>query len=292
MIQMKYREAEKGSPVTYESDSYICSGCGRIVSDIKHENGYEWSYNCHCNLNELAKSNIKHFEKINRDKYFKKSLSFIPKNFQNTSFNKYEPENSMNDRASRICQRYAANFDLYNPQSLFIFGDYGTGKSMLAASIMNEVRKNHRVMYLDINLLLNNITMSWNSNTLLAKQNYQETMLQLIRTADLVIFDDVGASANYKTQMSLLLTIIQSRLGKHNIYTTNLDQKELSTDKDWERIFSRMMENTTPIEMRGTDRRRKGKFKDTSSNVTKKAEKKPDQKTTNGLPYDISDPPF
>jgi len=289
---MKYREAEKGSPVIYESDSYICSGCGRIVSDIKHENGYEWSYNCHCNLNKLAKNNIKHFEKINRDKYFKKSLSFIPKNFQNTSFNKYEPENSLNDRASRICQRYAVNFDLYNPQSLFIYGDYGTGKSMLAASIMNEVRKKHRVMYLDINLLLNNITMSWNSNTLLAKQNYQETMLQLIRTADLVIFDDVGASANYKTQMSLLLTIIQSRLGKHNIYTTNLDQKELSSDKDWERIFSRMMENTTPIEMRGKDRRRKGKFKDTSINVTKKVEKKADQKTTNGLPYDISDPPF
>ncbi|WP_404398082.1 DnaA ATPase domain-containing protein [Mammaliicoccus sciuri] len=240
----------------------------------------------------MAKNNIKHFEKINRDKYFKKSLSFIPKNFQNTSFNKYEPENSLNDRASRICQRYAVNFDLYNPQSLFIYGDYGTGKSMLAASIMNEVRKKHRVMYLDINLLLNNITMSWNSNTLLAKQNYQETMLQLIRTADLVIFDDVGASANYKTQMSLLLTIIQSRLGKHNIYTTNLDQKELSSDKDWERIFSRMMENTTPIEMRGKDRRRKGKFKDTSINVTKKVEKKADQKTTNGLPYDISDPPF
>ncbi|MEY9141072.1 ATP-binding protein [Mammaliicoccus lentus] len=288
MLQMKYREAEKGSPVTYESDSYICPGCGRTVNDLKHENGYEWRYNCHCNLNELAKSNIKQSEKINRDKYFNKSLSFIPKKFQNVHFDEYESENEMNARAMRICKRYSDNFDLYKPQSLFIYGDYGTGKSMLAASIMNETRKSFRVMYLDINLLLNNITMSWNSNTVLAKQNYQETMLKLIRTADLVIFDDVGASANYKAQMSILLTIIQSRLGKHNIYTTNLTQKELSSDKDWERIFSRMMENTTPIEMRGTDRRRKGKFQNTSKEETKKVEKKGD---TN-LPYDISNPPF
>lgn len=291
MEKVKYRNAEKGSPVIYESDPYICSGCGREVSNIKHENGYEWRYNCHCNLNELAKRNIKQFEKINRDKYFKKSLSFVPKKFQTVSFEQYKPENNLNARAQRICQRYANNFDMYNPQSLFIYGDYGTGKSMLSASIMNEVRKSFRVMYLDINQLLNNITMSWNSNTLLAKQNYQETMLQLIRTADLVIFDDVGASANYKTQMSLLLTIIQSRLGKHNIYTTNLTQKELSDDKDWERIFSRMMENTTPIEIRGTDRRRKGKFNDSKDNK-EAVRKKPKTNNLNGLPYDIYNPPF
>lgn len=291
MIQMKYRETEKGSPVTYESDPYICSGCGRTICDFKHEDGYEWRYNCHCNLNEEAKRNIKQSAKIKRDKYFKSSLSFIPKKFQNVTFDKYFPENNLNARAQRICQRYADNFDIYNPQSLFIYGDYGTGKSMLSASIMNEVRKNYRVMYLDINQLLNNITMSWNPNTSLAKQNYQETMLKLIRTADLVIFDDVGASANYKAQMSILLLIVQSRLGKHNIYTTNLTQKELSSDKDWERVFSRMMENTTPIEFRGTDRRRKGKFNDSKDNMETKTN---NLKVSgqNKLPYDISNPPF
>ncbi|ASE35350.1 DnaA ATPase domain-containing protein [Mammaliicoccus sciuri] len=291
MEKLKYRSAKKGSPVIYESDSYICSGCGNIISDIKHENGYEWRYNCNCELNDLAKKNAREYQKASRDRYFRRSLSFIPKKFQSVSFDDYYPENNMNARAKRICQRYANNFDMYNPQSLFIYGDYGVGKSMLSASIMNEIRKSFRVMYIDINQLLNNITMSWNANTILAKQNYQEKMLQLIRTADLVIFDDVGASTNYKTQMSLLLTIIQSRLGKHNIYTTNLTQKELSDDKDWERIFSRMMENTTPIEMRGTDRRRKGKFngsKDNKEAVTKK------ENVSNqyGLPYDIHDPPF
>lgn len=279
----------KTSPVIFESEPYTCPGCFQRVQDITHENGYSWKFGCNCKANKEAKKSQERYEAIKHERYYRKSLPFIPPKFQNVSFDDYVPTNQENSKVKRICERYATNYDPYNPQSLFLYGDTGLGKSMLSACIMNALKAKYKIMYIDVNQVLNNISMSWNSNSDLSKHNYQEEITRYIRTADLVIFDDVGASARHSTMMAQLLVFIQSRMGKHSIFTTNLTHQELTSDKDWKRIFSRMMENGTALMLQGEDNRIKGKFREAGTVKTQKAQ---EVKKDINQPYDLDDPPF
>ena len=72
-----------------------------------------------------------------------------------------------------------------------------------------------------------------------------------------MVFDDFGINMNDFATVKMF-ELIESRVGKHNIYTTNLNAQELSKNKDMQRIFSRIMSNTTLIKMNGEDYRMRG----------------------------------
>ena len=72
-----------------------------------------------------------------------------------------------------------------------------------------------------------------------------------------MVFDDFGINMN-EFATSKMFELVESRVGKHNIFTTNLDEKEMTRNKDMQRIFSRIMSNTTLIKMDGQDYRTGG----------------------------------
>lgn len=275
-LEQLIESCEQASPIVSESEPFICIGCKRKVVEITHESGYKHKWGCHCEAIEMGKKAQAKNEYIKHSRYFEASLKYIPQQYHFVTFDQVEPTDSSVERAKRISERYVSSFSKNNPQSLYFYGGFGLGKTMLSACIMNALKNSYKVMFIDVSMLLNDFKLAWNKDSELAKSNYTEKMMMYIRTADLVIFDDIGAEQGIKTDKSMLNNLVNSRMQKHSIFTSNLKNTELAKDTDYERVFSRMMERCTPVAFAGVDQRRKDKF---SKDVYQPA-------------YDLSNPPF
>ncbi|SCU31476.1 hypothetical ATP binding phage protein [Staphylococcus xylosus] len=233
-----------------------CDKCGRIYDYYEFDNGQVVKDGCDCEMIELAKQKKLEFEKRNKsakaNSIFKKSI--INDDLSQCTFDNYQSTNEELARAKALCERYADNFNLDNKQSLLLQGSFGTGKSHLSMSVVKAVRsKGYSVLYMNVPQLISTIKGTYNKNTNLTEQELN----QIISEVDLMVFDDFGINMN-EFATGKMFELIESRVGKHNIYTTNLNAQELSKNKDAQRIFSRMMSNTTLIKMDGEDFRMRG----------------------------------
>lgn len=242
--------------ITKEEHGLKCDKCGRTYDYYEFDNGQVVKDGCDCEMIELARQKKVEFEKRNRvskaNNIFKKSI--INEELAHCSFDNYQATNDDLARAKSLCERYANNFTLENKQSLLLQGSFGTGKSHLSMSIVNTVRdKGYSVLYMNVPQLISTIKGTYNKNTNLTEQELNHIISQV----DLMVFDDFGINMN-EFATGKMFELIESRVGKHNIYTTNLNAQELSKNKDAQRIFSRMMSNTTLIKMDGEDYRMRG----------------------------------
>ncbi len=55
--------------------------------------------------------------------------------------------------------------------------------------------------------------------------------------------------------MKKLFSIVDNRVGKNNIFTTNFSDKELNQNMNWQRINSRMKHNARTVKVLGDDYR-------------------------------------
>ncbi|MHC9401861.1 ATP-binding protein, partial [Staphylococcus epidermidis] len=124
----------------------------------------------------------------------------------------------------------------------------------LSMSIVKEIKaKGFTVLYMNVPQLISIIKNTYNNGTNMTEQE----LAKIISDVDLMVFDDYGINMN-DFATSKMFELIESHIGKHNIFTTNLDEKEMTRSKDLQRIFSRIMSNTTLIKMDGQDYRTKG----------------------------------
>ncbi|MEB6059561.1 ATP-binding protein [Staphylococcus pseudoxylosus] len=242
--------------IVKQENGLKCDKCGRTYDYYKFDNGQVVKDGCDCEMIELAKQKKLEFEKRNKtakaNNIFKKSI--INDDLSQCTFDNYKATNEELARAKALCERYADNFNLDNKQSLLLQGSFGTGKSHLSMSIVKTVRaKSFSVLYMNVPQLISTIKGTYNKNTTLTEQELN----QIISEVDLMIFDDFGINMN-EFATGKMFELIESRVGKHNVYTTNLNAQELSKNKDAQRIFSRMMSNTTLIKMDGEDYRMRG----------------------------------
>ena len=233
-----------------------CDKCGRTYDYYEFDTGYVVKDGCDCEMIKLAKERKTAIEQRHKSQkannIFKKSI--INDDLANCAFDNYKATNEDLARAKALCERYANNFTLDNKQSLLLQGSFGTGKSHLSMSIVNVVRaKGYSVLYMNVPQLISTIKGTYNKDSNLTEQELN----QVISDVDLMVFDDFGINMN-EFATSKMFELIESRVGKHNIYTTNLNAQELSKNKDAQRIFSRMMSNTTLVKMDGEDYRMRG----------------------------------
>lgn len=233
-----------------------CEKCGRTYDYYEFDNGQVVKDGCDCEMIELAKQRKADFERRNRvakaNSIFKKSI--INEDLAQCTFDNYQATNEELARAKALCERYANNFSMDNKQSLLLQGTFGTGKSHLSMSIVKTVRaKDYSVLYMNVPQLISTIKGTYNKNTNITEQELN----RIISDVDLMVFDDFGINMN-EFATGKMFELIESRVGKHNIYTTNLNAQELSKNKDMQRIFSRIMSNTTLIKMNGEDFRMRG----------------------------------
>lgn len=90
------------------------------------------------------------------------------------------------------------------------------------------------------------------------KNTYLQHIKKNIMNADIVVWDELGANIVKDRDYihGYLLSYINSRIenGKANIYTSNLDTNELF-DSLGDRVYSRIVNNSKVLELKGCDKR-------------------------------------
>lgn len=255
-IAKKLRENNpKISRVVVEELGLTCEKCKHKYDYYKFASGYEYKDGCICESNaQLRKAKLRRKNAIESKKVKRMfKYSHVNDEIKKATFDEYIPANEIQQKAKAICERYVENFDLNNKQSLILTGSCGIGKSHLAMAIAKEIMKQrYTALFLNVQDAISMFRSTYSNNT----NEHESELLEIIKSVDLMVIDDYGIKLN-DYGMGKLFQILESRVDKHNIITTNLRLEEMTNGLDSERIFSRMIKNATVLELSGIDYRLK-----------------------------------
>lgn len=162
-------------------------------------------------------------------------------------------------KISGVMRNYANNFEKMRQKSkgLLLYGSVGSGKSFYAACIVNQL------IDLGIPCLMTNFSRL--VNTIQGMYDGKQDYIDSLSRFDLLVIDDLSAERDTEYMNEIIFSIIDSRYraGLPLIITTNMTAEEIKNPADIrkQRIYSRLLEMTIPIEVSGYDRRRQ-KLKD------------------------------
>ena len=181
-----------------------------------------------------------------------KERGFTDKTLLGCSF---EQDDGSAPEFMRKMQNYCKKFDQMREMNkgLLLFGTVGTGKTFAAACIANELmNRGVPCIVTSFPRIVNALQSSFEN-----KQMY----LDDLNDCDLLVIDDFSVERQTEYVQEIIYEVIDSRYkaGYPMIVTTNLTAAELKNPKTvmQTRLYSRLLEMCHPIEVKGTDRRRK-----------------------------------
>lgn len=246
-----------------------CEKCGSLVNIIDVERNGEIvrvSECLNCENKKIEDEMIvfkQEADKRRVERIFEE-YSMVPDELLTATFENYIPQNETMKAAKDKCIWYAEHFgESKDVRNLLLQGSYGLGKSHLSYSIAKYVKSRGKsVIFITTPDLLRTIKNSYGNNRF-----SESEILKACALVDLLVLDDIGAEYIPKNKDDednkeswagdILLTIINSRLGKHTIYTTNYKSPDLQKKYGFHggRIISRMMRGTYRIKFEGKDYR-------------------------------------
>ncbi|MGG3800633.1 ATP-binding protein [Metabacillus fastidiosus] len=252
------------------TNEYTCEGCGSQVKEFTTVialgpmagEKVTSKIGCNCMLYEQIKEEQKEADKSRIKRIFEDN-SLINANLKKANFKNFEQDRF--PTAYKTAADYVRNFDLSDPSNLFFQGPFGTGKSHLSVSISKAlVALGYSSIFISLPKLYTKIRSTYNKNSEIT----EDQLMQALFKVDLLVLDDIGAEGEAKGwSVGKAFEIIDQRSGKHNIYTTNLSSDDFESSRDTARLFSRIMENTKPVIMNGTDYRKRHFLKAGEQNV-------------------------
>ena len=164
----------------------------------------------------------KHFRKIINEIY---KENYIGRKFQEKNFENFNI-NSENEVAVKVAKDYT-NKSMVEMQKegLIITGKSGLGKTHLAASIVNKLIENNKIVLMGrLTMLLDMIKETFRDNT-----KSENELIELYSNVDMIIIDDLGTERISQWALEKLYTIIENRNenGLPIIITTRFDKKGL-----------------------------------------------------------------
>ena len=183
--------------------------------------------------------------------------SLMNERLTNCSFDNYMPANPQLEEAKYKLQWYAEHFDKNKPMNLILLGNYGTGKSHLAVSALKHlISEGKSGLFISVPKLFTKLKSTYSKNS----KDTEAELLEHLEKMDLLVLDDLGAEKSkeeddeFSWAKAKMFEIVDSRIGKHTIFTSNFSHKELLVMYG-ERNFSRMMEGTHVVKMNGENYR-------------------------------------
>jgi DNA replication protein DnaC len=238
-----------------------CETCKKKMLIV---DGSDFCFTCSVIASEdeqLAKDTIKEREeRLRKDrlKMFDEDSLMNPK-LKSATFENYEPTNDELKKAKEIARRFAQNFNKEKAASVLFIGTYGTGKSHLSVAITKELMtKDHSCLFISTPKLLTKLRSTYNKESAFS----EEQVISQLSNVDCLVLDDIGAEqtkvnkdGNDQTwATSKLFEVIDSRIGKHTVFTSNFQPHELQ-QRLGGRNYSRMMEDVFIVPMNGKDYR-------------------------------------
>jgi DNA replication protein DnaC len=218
---------------------------------------------CKCRADELkaeeeARKQREHFDKVMR----MRSVGFPEKAMSNWTF---ANDDGSNPKLTNAMKKFVENFPTFQKEGkgLLLFGTVGTGKTFLAACVANAlIDKGIPCLVTNFARIANEV-----QGLFEGKQEYYDNLNRF----PLLVIDDLSAERKTEYMQEIVFNVIDARYRANLplIVTTNLTRQELlhPSAMTYERIFSRLFEMCTPIEVSGADRRQKalkddiGKYK-------------------------------
>ena len=166
----------------------------------------------------------------------------------------FAADDGSNPKMTAAMQNYVQHFDEFRAQGkgLLLFGSVGTGKTFLAACAANALIDK------GVPALVTNFSRI--ANTLQGMFEGRQEYLDSLNKFPLLVLDDLSTERQTDYMLEMVYNVIDARYRAKLplIVTTNLTREELQNADDirYQRIFSRLFEMCTPIEIAGADRRR------------------------------------
>lgn len=216
----------------------VCMACGYYDMQRKEDRETERIYN------ESLKNKAINF--------FKFGSVVTDKSLFDCTFENYKLIDAETETAAKIAESFVDAVLQGEPKHLALNGKSGSGKSHLAMAATWEIIKrsdyDKKCLFISYRELLEQIKYSFNDEQL--RKEIQGSLMKDIKTADLVVIDDLGSelggtsysnSTNFNNDT--LNSILEARQNQAVILTTNLTGKEMR-EAYGERIVSRLFKNS------------------------------------------------
>jgi DNA replication protein DnaC len=204
----------------------------------RNDEGYEVAKECVCRKQKVESKRISF---ANIPEAFK---GMMLDNFHNDIYRQKESQKVINILLKAI-RLYMDNIESHKTtgKGLYIYSDEkGSGKTRMAASIANELMKNHntRVKFATSSKIVQEIRATWDKET---RTCTQTELISALATAEVLIIDDFGIEKIYDFVNENFYSIINERYNskKITIYTSNYQLHDLPYE---DRIRSRVKETT------------------------------------------------
>ena len=166
----------------------------------------------------------------------------------------FDNDDGENPQYTSVMKNYVEHFNELAGQGtgLLLYGEVGRGKSYYACCIANAlVDKGYKCYVTDFATILNDLQGNFE------KQDYIDELC----SANLLIIDDLDIERDTRFGLEQIYNVINTRYktGLPFLVTTNLTMDKLKNPKDlnYQRIYERILERCHPIEIKGTNHRRK-----------------------------------
>lgn len=180
-----------------------------------------------------------------------RAVGFPDKELLNCTF---DADDGASPTLTNAMKAYVENFQQLRKsgKGLLLYGDVGTGKTFLAACVVNAlIDRGYPCLMTNFSRLANHISGMWEG-----KQEYIDSLSMFA----LVAIDDLGVERDTEYMNENVTTIIDSlyRAKVPMIITSNYTPKQLTETKEIrkKRVFDRMLERCHPIKVNGESRRK------------------------------------
>lgn len=133
----------------------------------------------------------------------------IPARFIGRTFDNFKAGTDAQQQALKVAREFAANFDtkLARGHGLVFSGAPGTGKSHLAAAILQGIMPKHCGLYVTAMGLIRMIRATWRRDS----ERSEDEVLAMLASVPLLVIDEIGVQYGTEGEQTVLFEVLDRR---------------------------------------------------------------------------------